>query len=373
MLERLGSSTMADPAPTQAPSPATDADGNLLLSREEALALLRECFAEFKAGLITQVRISIETTNDLFEGNEFVSDADIMDFRSKREEWVERFGLALSELFERRLAGRRRQGRRPDFDASLATLRVLNTFDHEKQAALMSSTQFLYRLTMRELDAIDLRVGMLFREFRTREVDNPISPDYVLDAMGLSVRALYPNPRVWRPLMERLLSDVTVGINKSFIKVNRFLADRHVLPEIKAQLRARSEYRPRDDAELLPTFFRLFEEVSSAGPDALLALNVAVPDASPSPPPALKDLSQPAAARAAPDGLDAAAPVPPAAASAGRSKRARRRRRRRQRRTPRHRSQRSIRTLPISRARCRRRRPPNCRRPIRPGCRSSIL
>ena len=316
MLERLGSSTMADPAPTQAPSPATDADGNLLLSREEALALLRECFAEFKAGLITQVRISIETTNDLFEGNEFVSDADIMDFRSKREEWVERFGRALSELFERRLAGRRRQGRRPDFDASLATLRVLNTFDHEKQAALMSSTQFLYRLTKRELDAIDLRVGMLFREFRTREVDNPISPDYVLDAMGLSVRALYPNPRVWRPLMERLLSDVTVGINKSFIKVNRFLADRHVLPEIKAQLRARSEYRPRDDAELLPTFLRLFEEVSSAGADALLALNVAVPDASPSTPTALKDLPQPAAARAAPDGLDAAAPGAPAAPAA---------------------------------------------------------
>ena len=311
MLGRLGSSTMADPAPTQTPAPATDADGNLLLGREETQALLRECFAEFKAGLITQVRISIETTNDLFEGNEFVSDADIVDFRSKREEWVERFGLALSELFERRLAGRRRQGRRPDFDASLATLRVLNTFDHEKQAALMSSTQFLYRLTMRELDAIDLRVGMLFREFRPREVDNPISPDYVLDAMGLSVRALYPNPRVWRPLMERLLSDVTVGINKSFIKVNRFLADRHVLPEIKAQLRARSEYRPRDDAELLPTFFRLFEEVSSAGPDALLALNVAVPDASPSPPTALKDLSQPVAARAAPDGLDAATPAAP--------------------------------------------------------------
>src|SRR5712671_5689914 len=28
--------------------PATDADGNLLLSAEEALGLLRECFAEFK-------------------------------------------------------------------------------------------------------------------------------------------------------------------------------------------------------------------------------------------------------------------------------------------------------------------------------------
>ncbi|MGH8714253.1 MAG: DUF1631 family protein, partial [Casimicrobiaceae bacterium] len=281
---------MTDPAPTQTPAPATDADGNLLLSTEEASALLRECFAEFKSGLTALVHVSIETTNDLFEGNEFVSEAETADFRSKRGQWIERFGQALTELFERRLSGTRRQGRRPDFDASLTTLRVLNTFDHEKQAALTSSTQFLYRLTRRELDAIDLRVGVLFRESRMREVDNPFSPDYVLDAIGLSSRALYPNPRVWRPLMERLLSDVTLGINKTFIKVNRFLAERQVLPEIKAQLRARSELRPHDDAELLPTFQRLFKEASPAGAEALLALNIAVPAASTSTSTALKDL-----------------------------------------------------------------------------------
>ena len=61
---------------------------------------------------------------------------------------------------------------------------------------------------------------------------------------------------------------------KSFIKVNRFLADHQVLPEIKAQLRARSELRPRDDAELLPTFQRLFKEGRSAAADQLLALGL---------------------------------------------------------------------------------------------------
>jgi len=262
---------MADQEPAL-PSPATDVDGKLLLSSDEAKALLRECFVEFQAGLIALVHVSIETTNDLFDTNPFVSEADVADFRSKRAQWVERFGQALAELFERRLGGTRRQGRRPDFDASLTTLRVLNTFDHEKQASLTSSTQFLYRLTKRELDAIDLRVGTLFGEGRMREVDNPFSPDYVLDAIGLSSRALYPNPRVWRPLMERLLSDVTLGINKSFIKVNRFLADHQVLPEIKAQLRARSELRPRDDAELLPTFLRLF----SVGGLGLLAVLLSI-------------------------------------------------------------------------------------------------
>jgi len=296
---------MADLASTQSsPSPATDVDGNLLLSSEDARALLRQCFAEFKTGLIALVHVSIETTNDLFEGNAFIGEAEVADFRSKRGQWIERFGQALTDLFERRLAGTRRQGRRPDFDASLTTLRVLNTFDHEKQASLTSSTQFLYRLTKRELDAIDLRVGALLGEPRMRDVDNPFSPDYVLDAIGLSSRALYPNPRVWRPLMERLLSDVTLGINKSFIKVNRFLADHQVLPEIKAQLRARSELRPRDDAELLPTFLRLFKEGRSAAADQLLALGIAVPEASASTSTALKDLPKPEPVR------DAAASTP---------------------------------------------------------------
>ena len=71
---------MADLASTH-PSPATDVDGNLLLSSEDAQALLRECFAEFKAGLIALVHVSIETTNDLFEGNAFIGEAEVADFR----------------------------------------------------------------------------------------------------------------------------------------------------------------------------------------------------------------------------------------------------------------------------------------------------
>ena len=283
---------MAEPASVvQAPA-ATDADGNLLLSASQASDLLRRCFVEFKSGLSNLVRVSIETTNDLFDMNAFVSESDTLDFRNKRDQWAERFEQVLTDLFERRLSGKRRQGRRPDFDASLTTLRVLNAFDHEKQAALTLSTEFLRRLTKRELDALDLRVGVLLREPLARDVDNPFSPDYVLDAIGLSSRALYPNPRVWRPLMERLISDVSLGINKTLIKLNRFLAEHQVLPEIKAQLRARSELRPLDDGELLTTFQRLLKEASSSEAEALLALNIAVPEATPGTPTTLPSLSR---------------------------------------------------------------------------------
>ena len=95
---------------------------------------------------------------------------------------------------------------------------------------------------------------------RTRDIDNPFAITYILDAVGSSARAVYPNPRVWRPFMERVLADLTPEINKLYISLNRFLADRGVLPEIKAALRARSEYRPHDDKDLLPTFTKMLHD-----------------------------------------------------------------------------------------------------------------
>ena len=122
---------------------ATDHDGNLLLTGEQAQQLLRECHAEFRSGLHELVAMSIETTNDLFEMNEHVSDKDAQEFRSKRAEWVKVFEDTFTKLYEKRLTGIRRSGRRPDFDASLTTLRVLNSFDQEKQAALTAATELI--------------------------------------------------------------------------------------------------------------------------------------------------------------------------------------------------------------------------------------
>jgi len=282
---------------------ATDHDGNLLLSGEQAQQLLRECFVEFRAGMHELAAMSIETTNDLFEMNEHVSDQDAQEFRSKRAAWVKLFDETFTRLYDKRLAGVRRSGRRPDFDASLTTLRVLNAFDQEKQAALTAATDLVRRVTRREVAAVDLRVGVLLKEPRARAVDNPLSPDYVIDAIGVASRSLYPNPRIWRPLMERVLADVTPSLRKHYIRVNRFLADHHVLPEIKAELRARSDHRPADDAELLPVFQQMLKEAGPSAADELLALNVAVPD-----------LGEPSTMQA-PQGKPFAAAVRPAAAT----------------------------------------------------------
>lgn len=248
---------------TATPSPFPGSllgDAPLPVGEEEARALLRESFAQYRVKLLDLVRASLEQTNDLFETHSHIPDGEVESFRNKRGEWLERFDKTLCDLFERRLEGVRRKGRRLDADASLATLRVLSAFDHERQAALKDATRFLDRFTQRELTALDLRVEALLGAPGTRDIDDPFAASYVLDAIGASARAVYPNPRVWRPFMERILTDITPDLNKLYISINRFLADRGVLPEIKAALRARSEHRPPDDRDLLPAFTKLLHE-----------------------------------------------------------------------------------------------------------------
>ena len=296
---------MSDTTQAATLQPATDADGTLLLGAEDARALLRECYAQLESGLAEVLGNSLDNTTDLFEQNEYVKDDEVLDFRLKRGQWLQIFAQSYQQLFDRRLSGHRRRGRRPDADRSLASLRVLNAFDQEKQASLVSAADFLRRLTKREVDALDLRVGVLLGEKLAREIDNPFAPDHVLDAIGMTSRSLLPNPRVWRPLMERLLSDLTPAATKLYIRLNRLLADRHVLPEIKAELRARSELRPPDDGDLLPLFMRLIKD--AAPPQ--LGVDVAVPGASTS-----GDAELAAAPRPASSALAAivAAPAPEA-------------------------------------------------------------
>lgn len=240
---------------------------------QESLELLRECLHVFAAAMRKAARLSSDTATDLFEHKHIVDDKDELDFLVKREEWVHRFGEALTEFVERRFTGAKRRGRRPDTDVSVATLRVLNPFDQEKQAALAQARRNLHRWSRKELDALDMRVAVLLGEPVVRDVDNPFGPDYLVDAVGASARAMFPNPRVWRPFMERVLADITPAVPKAYISLNRLLADRGVLPDIKAALRARSELRPADDKDLLPLFSRLLEE---AGPN-VESIDIEVP------------------------------------------------------------------------------------------------
>ena len=242
----------------------------------EAQAILAEGGAVYIAKVRELVKKAIDGTDDLFPANHPIPDGDLASFQAKRPDWLARFDGSLKGLLERRLYGERRRGRRPDADVSLATLRVLTAFDHEKQVALSKLARTLGHFTRRETMALDLRIEALLGYESGRELDNPFGVDYVLDAIGSTSRAVYPLPQVWRPLMERIVADITPSFNNVYIAINRVLADRGVLPEIKALLRARSEHRPSDDGELFNTFTQLLHDAGGT-----LAADVLVPDIGP--------------------------------------------------------------------------------------------
>ena len=249
-------------------------------TRDAARALLRECQTHFTTKLFEAVRDAQDGASDLFDSGSHIPDGELTAFREKLPEWQKQFEAAIEERFAERLAGTHRRGRRPDADASLSSLQVLTSFDHERQAALVTAVAVLHRFTRRELDALDLRVGELLDVAPGRDIDNPFSPSYILDGLGPTSRAIFANARIWRPFMERLLTEVTPTVNKIYISLNRMLADRGVLPEIKAALRARSEWRPADDKDLLPTFTRMLSEVGALPTDVVVPPASAQPEAS---------------------------------------------------------------------------------------------
>lgn len=242
----------------------------------DARALLDACLDQYAAQIGAVVEGSLEGTDDLFEFDTEVNGDDLVLFRTRRAEWLATFTRMLRELVNRRLAGQRRKGRRADADVSVANLRVLSAYDQEMQTAVTRAANALAAHVRKELLALDARIAELLPDPPGTDPDNPFGIAYLLDAIGASARKIYPNPRIWRPLMQRLLSDLRLTVAKIYIALNRLLADRGVLPDIKATLRARSELRPASDGELLPLFERMLKAAGAPGA-ATQAIDVAVP------------------------------------------------------------------------------------------------
>ena len=240
---------------------ATHSNKSSIPTNPAHLAIARECFELFHFLSTGIAKLSIETSNDLFEMDKRVSIEEVSEFRSKRTEWVAAFDAGLRDLFEQRLTGARRKGRRPDNLQALDSLRVVSDNDASKQSALEKISRRLDEAAKSELDALEWRVSVLFGESPGRDVDNPFAPAYLLDAVGMTSRAIYPEPRIWKPLMERVISDFIPAINKTYLQLNRLLAQRRILPEIGAVLRARSDLRPADDGRLLPLLDRLINDI----------------------------------------------------------------------------------------------------------------
>ncbi|MEO8753407.1 MAG: DUF1631 family protein, partial [Casimicrobiaceae bacterium] len=240
----------------------------------EAAALLRNCSAMLREKLLGMVRMSVGHTADLFQFSRAVSEVDARTFMNMRGEWLEAFDATMADILEHRLRGELRRGRRVDTDASFdpdesdeELLQVLTPDDLVQQTMLARSCRILTHVTKKETIALEIRVAAVSAPIYKHDIGNPFGVDEIMDAIGATSRAIYPAPPVWRPLMDRVVSDLLWSINNLYIALNQVLADRGVLPEIKAVLRARSPRRPRDDRELFPTFMKLMETAGLSAPN----------------------------------------------------------------------------------------------------------
>ena len=109
------------------------------------LALLRECFDLFHASACGVARLSIETSNDLFEMDASVTTEAVLDFKARRKEWPGAFGEALRQLFENRVAGNRRKGRRPDAEQSFRSLARIERHRHPQAGRARRAHPQLHR------------------------------------------------------------------------------------------------------------------------------------------------------------------------------------------------------------------------------------
>jgi hypothetical protein len=226
------------------------------LPRETALALLEECFQMLAKDAIDAIHVSVNGTNDLFDQSGDVSAQEILEFRAGRVLWLAEFERTLHARYRERVGGARRPARRPDAGDGGAAVQVLECSEQDEQVSLLGAVRALRTLTREEIAALSPRVALLLAEDPAPDFDNPLSPEYFLDAVGVVARSIFPGPRIWRTLMVRIIGDVAPVLNKIYIRQNRFLGDRNIVPNIKACLRSRSRHRPRDDGELLSTFRR---------------------------------------------------------------------------------------------------------------------
>ena len=176
-------------------SSAFDSDSASPLRPAEAHALLREGFERFRRKLQELTAAAIDGTDDLFEATSHIPDGEVSHFPAE----ARRMAGPISRRRCRDLSSsgwpataERDCGRTPT--PPPAALRVLTPFDHEKQAALTQAARFLTRFTQREMAALDLRVGVLLEDGSARDLDNPFAIPYILDALGSTSRAVYPNP-----------------------------------------------------------------------------------------------------------------------------------------------------------------------------------
>ena len=230
----------------------------------ESDGLLRECIA------LTQQRLNAALARTLDqlqaaapEAGDTTLTSDLATrlagaVRRERARFLPHFNAEFDRTFAERRAGqpRKREARK---NASVP-LALVAEGDLSEQVALRSAVHAMRAATQEVAFGFDLRVRLVMREQPAEgKYENPWNSDYVCDAVGNTCRALWPEVALWRPIMERMVRELTAPLTALHRELNALVEDRDILPELRVRTRARGGDRKTPELAGDALFGKLME------------------------------------------------------------------------------------------------------------------
>ncbi|HET9762464.1 MAG TPA: DUF1631 family protein, partial [Casimicrobiaceae bacterium] len=156
----------------------------------------------------------------------------------KRALFASRFRAAFDESLQRRRAGQVRPRTQRSGTVELA---IVEVDAHSAQVTLKTAVNAMREATLEEAFALDFRIRMILREPPPAGAfDNPLSHEYICDALGVVCRQFWPKDGLWRTIMERVVIGITPAVAALHRELNVLLQDRDVLPELRVRTHAKA-------------------------------------------------------------------------------------------------------------------------------------
>jgi Protein of unknown function (DUF1631) len=145
-------------------------------------------------------------------------------------------------------------------------LRLMGEADFESTLAINKATSRLRFNSAEELVTLDSRLGALLDQPHLHEIDNPLEPRLLCEALLSGLTSLQLEQKVTLVLLNQFELVLYPELPSIYKTLNHYLADKGILPDIKVGqgIRAKSHAQSRQTASETDDFNQIFEQLASA-------------------------------------------------------------------------------------------------------------